>query len=223
MPSIVDVDAVSAWRLRVRLDGPGGAPLESAVAWQVVSDEGTITVARAWLEDSALVALALAAPLTQGRECTVTSSAATGTGRVALGGLPSSLVDLEAPGDPEAEALGLDVDWFGELDATGDAREERGEACLRHDLAARALTRPGELVHQPSAGAATVEQNAPSGAARASLYQAALRREALEDDRVEEASVTVTVATTGVVRATIRARSRALGRDVSTAVEATRS
>lgn len=221
MPEIVEADALSAWRVRARLDGAGGPSVESAAAWQLVSDEGKIAVSRAWLEDTALVALALASPLTPHREYTLSCSAATGDARVALLGAPSARVDLEAPGDPIAEALGLDVDWFGSMDSTGDAREERGEVCLRHDLAARALTRPGELVHQPSAGAATVEQNAPSGAARASLYQAALRREALDDDRVEEAAVTVTITTTGAVRATIRARSRALGRDVSTAVEPT--
>lgn len=219
MPELIDADAVSPWRIRVRLDSPGGAPLEDALLWQLDADVGAVSVSRAWLEDAALVALALAQPLAPDREYFVTHPIATGTARVSLQRAPAAQVDLEAPGDPEAEALGLDVDWFGAIDATGDARTERGEACLRHDLAARALTRPGELVHQPTAGASTIEQNAPSSAARASLYQAALRREALDDDRVEEAAVTVTITTTGLVRATIRARSRALGRDVSTAVE----
>lgn len=221
MPELIDAEAPSPWRVRVQLDGPGGSPFEDATQWRLVSDVGALPVARAWLEDAAVVALALAQPLAPEQEYFVTHTSATATARVSFQRAPAAQVDLEAPGDPEAEALGLDVDWFGELDPSGDARTERGEACLRHDLAARALTRPGELVHQPTAGAATIEQNAPSGAARASLYQAALRREALDDDRVEDAAVAVTVTTKGVVRATIRARSRALGRDVSTAVEPT--
>ena len=53
MPEIVDADALSAWRVRARLDSAGGPSVENAAAWQLVSDEGTIAVARAWLEDTA--------------------------------------------------------------------------------------------------------------------------------------------------------------------------
>lgn len=223
MTILVAAHAISAWRIAVQLDAPGGPGLEVASAWSLVCDAGPIAVARAWYEDAGSIALALASPLIPHSVCTVSCAGVAGSLQLALGGSPLELVDIEAPGDPEAEALGLDVDWFGRgLDALGDTPTQRGEACLRHDLAARVLTAPGELVHQPSAGVGTERaQNGPSGSGRASLLEAAIRRQSLDDDRVEAVRVVVSIHTSGIVRTTIHARSRALGREVSTATEHT--
>jgi hypothetical protein len=223
MTILVAAHALSAWRIAVHLDAPGGPSLELASSWSLVCDAGRIAVARAWYEDAATIALALDAPLVPHAACLLECAGVGGALQLALGGAPSQLVDIEAPGDPEAEALALDVDWFGAaLDALGDTPTERGEACLRHDLVARVMTDPGELVHQPTAGVGIARsQNGPSGSARASQLEAAVRRQVLEDDRVEGVRLVVSINTAGIVRTTIHARSRALGREVSTTAEHT--
>jgi hypothetical protein len=61
--------------------------------------------------------------------------------------------------DPEAEALGIDVDWLAEsLDASGDMPTIRGRDCLSNDLVAIAKTDPGELFHRPKEGGGMLSQ-----------------------------------------------------------------
>jgi phage baseplate assembly protein W len=89
--------------------------------------------------------------------------------------------------------------------------EVRGIACLRHDLAAVAMTTRGELPHRPTTGLGLRERvNGASTPARLLELQGEVKRAYLEDDRVGGADVSVSSAGDGsgvtVIRANVSAR-----------------
>lgn len=96
--------------------------------------------------------------------------------------------------DPEAEAFGVDIDWFADsLTASGDTPEVRGKQCLTNDLAIISLIQKGELFHRPDAGAGLqLNTNAPMSNLYAKQLVAALTREWYRDPRVRTGGVTVT-------------------------------
>lgn len=107
--------------------------------------------------------------------------------------LNQSQVPVGAAEDPEAEAFGVDIDWFADsFTPTGDTPTVRGRQCLTNDLAVISLIQPGELFHRPDAGAGVkLSTNAPMSAQQVKLVSAALTREWYKDPRVRQGGVTI--------------------------------
>jgi len=206
--------SVQPWRVVVTLDAwdpllleperwsitrPGGAPTPAVLAWQAAS-----TVAE----------LALREPLVPGEvySVSVPSLSIAAVSVAYHRATPATELgdDLFAADDPEGEAYGVDWDWCGEApDVSGDFPEVRGIACLRHDLAAVAMTSRGELPHRPATGLGLRERvNGAAPPAALLELQGEVLRAFLEDDRVEAAEVSVSAAGGGatVIRATVRPR-----------------
>jgi len=131
-----------------RVDGAGGVPVSVTFAFQT---------------DVTSLELALSSPLLDGIQYTLSESPA-GSGVVAWRApVTQSTQQQGVASDPEAEALGVDIDFLAaSLDATGDMPEIRGKNCLANDLICIALTSPSELFHRPAEGGDMLsEVNAP--------------------------------------------------------------
>lgn len=160
-----------------------------------------VEIEAAWQRSGGAIELALVEPLLVGERYTLAHtgasnvvelayiepvSAPTAAGRLTL--------QRGAEDDPEAEAFGVDVDWFAAgLTPSGDLPAVRGLAALKHDLAALAVLNPGELLHRPAAGLGLSRRvnGAASAGARAEL-EADARAAYLADTRVKDASITIT-------------------------------
>jgi hypothetical protein len=107
---------------------------------------------------------------------------------------PRATADGPEGDDPEAEAFGLDVDWFGPaLDPRGDVPVVRGLQALKHDLAALAFMNPGDLAHRPGAGIGVRQRvNGAASAAVLGEVQADVRAAYLSDPRVRDCTVKAT-------------------------------
>jgi len=206
--------SVQPWRVVVTLDAWDPLLLEPG-RWSITRPGGAPTPAvSAWRAGGTVAELSLREPLVPGEVYSVevpTLSIAAVAVAYHRPVSPTELGDdLFAADDPEGEAYGVDWNWCGEeLDATGDVPEVRGVACLRHDLAAVAMTSRGELPHRPTTGLGLRERVNGSGSPAALLeLQGEVQRAYLEDDRVAGAEVSVSSAGGGVtvIRANVRAR-----------------
>lgn len=206
--------SLSPWRIIVYVEA-WDSTLLTPEKWRITRSGGSPTrVAFAWQVGDTVVELAMEEPLTPEVVHSV-EVPSLGLGPIAVAYHdPAHLTelgdDLFAADDPEGEAYGVDWDWCGEnTDVTGDVPEVRGVACLRHDLAAVAMTTRGELPHRPTTGLGLRERvNGPGSPARLLELQGEVRRAYLEDDRVAGAEVAVSADGSGVtvIRANVSAR-----------------
>jgi hypothetical protein len=156
MTAFVQARARSRWRISVTFDGVFGGWTTPA-NYTLTRADGSPTsavVSRAFSTDSTTVELALSEALLEGVIYTLVAVGVTASTSVSMLSPPAPVTSSGQVDDPEADAFGVDIDWLAPaLDATGDIPEIRGTECLRHDLIAVAMTRPGELFHRPDAGA----------------------------------------------------------------------
>lgn len=96
--------------------------------------------------------------------------------------------------DPEAEAFGVDIDWFADgLTGAGDTPTIRGRQCLTNDLAIIAMISKGEIFHRPDAGAGLkLDVNGPMTDFQVKAVVGALTKEWYRDARIAQNSVSVT-------------------------------
>ncbi len=108
--------------------------------------------------------------------------------------LLQSQVPVSPAEDPEAEAFGVDIDWFADkLTASGDTPVIRGRQCLVNDLAVISMILPGEIFHRPNAGAGLqLNTNAPMTSNQIKQVTGSITREWYKDSRVRQGSVNVT-------------------------------
>ena len=203
LPQLDAAEARSAWRVRARwLSVVGG--YTTAANYVVLRADAagcTVAVAAAFALDAQLVELALTEPLVAGVVYVLGFAGDGGAPRFGLP-LPIPTADDEESGDDaEAEAFGVDWDWLGDaLTPDGDLPEVRGRPCLVHDLAAVAVTRPGEIFHRPDAGAALpLRVSGPNVPAELDDARAAVRRAWQADDRVRRDVLRATAGTDGTV------------------------
>lgn len=116
--------------------------------------------------------------------------------------------------DPEAEAYGIDIDWFADsLTAAGDVPLIHGLQCLRNDLAATALTFPGEIFHRPDVGAGMQTRvNGPNLPQQLDDIRATLKRTWATDDRVIPGGIDISVdsSVSGQITATAKVQTVAI-------------
>jgi hypothetical protein len=107
--------------------------------------------------------------------------------------LNQSQVPVSPAEDPEAEAFGIDIDWFADsLTGSGDTPVVRGRQCLVNDLAVICLIQKGELFHRPDAGAGVkLSVNGPMGDREVKQVIGAVTREWYKDARVRQGGVDV--------------------------------
>jgi phage baseplate assembly protein W len=206
MPHLIQVEPRSPYRLRVVWDLPATGQ-DTAADYALARADGAgpgPEVAAAWSVDAGAVELALASPLPPGLALVLVHAAGD---RLPCALPPTALRPDDAAGDgvgdPEAELFGVDLDWLAPaLAAGGDVPEVRGLAALRADLAAIAVTAPGELFHRPTEGAALPQRVNGAGApAELGRLAAAVRRAWVSDDRVKAARVSVVARADGAVTA----------------------
>lgn len=109
--------------------------------------------------------------------------------------LLQSQVPVAPAEDPEAEAFGVDIDWFADaLVGNGDTPTIRGRQCFVNDLAVIALIQKGEIFHRPDAGAgAKLNTNAPMSNLSVQKVAGSLTREWYKDPRTKPGGVTTRV------------------------------
>lgn len=193
MATIVSCRSLQPWRILVTVDS--GTPSTSPGNYTITRADGLVTdlaVSLAWNPGANTAELALTGPLQDGVDYVV-----------ALSGAGSAAVAYRAPeAAPEVQAanseitqqrLGLDLAWCssGALDARRQVPRRVGQECLKHDLAAVALTAPTEIFHRPQAGAnlASFTNANSEEQARAT---AAVRSAWTRDPRVATGSCSVT-------------------------------
>lgn len=215
MSTIVQTHARSPWRLRIVFDV---LPVlhANASAYTIVRSDGagsSVAGASVWLVDTASVELALSEPLLERLVYLISVSGASGSMAFSWSTSPAKTPSKTSRRDPEAEALGVDVDWLAStLDPSGDAPKVRGRSALIQDLAAIAVTERGELLHRPDAGAAMPGRvNGPS---ETGPIRAALEREWLRDDRVKAVGITVLASSTGEITAEAKITPRVLNEEL---------
>jgi phage baseplate assembly protein W len=211
MPTLQQAEARSPWRVRLVFDVAPGAPTTPGT-YALARTDGAgpaPAVARVLPLDTASVELVLAEGLLPALLYTLTVTGASGTPRVSYRAPDAQALGTVPDEDPEAEAFGLDVDWLAPtLAPGGDLPTVRGRACLVHDLAAVAVTRPGELFHRPEVGAALPQRvNGPNTPADLLDARAGVKRAWLADDRVRGVELTATAATDGTATLTGKVQS----------------
>ncbi len=216
MTAFLQARARSAWRLVVQFDGAFGG-LATAATYALARADGarcTAAVRLAWAIDAAGAELALTEPLLEGALYTLTAAGVTGAAQVAHRAALAQAVGAARAEDPEAEAFGVDWDWLAPaLAAGGDLPEVRGRRCLPRDLAAIAVTEPGELFHRPDEGVGLGSD--VNGTRAPDEIAGALRRQWGRDDRVAEVrQLRVTVDTSGTAHADAGIRTIALAEPV---------
>lgn len=215
MSVIVQAHARSPWRLRIVFDVLP-ALHANASAYTIARADGagsSVAGASVWLVDTTSVELALSEPLLDRLVYVLSVAGVSGSAAYSWTTPPAKIPSRSSRRDPEAEALGVDVDWIAStLDPSGDAPEVRGRSALIQDLAAIAVTERGELLHRPDAGAAMPRRvNGPS---ETGPIRAALEREWLRDDRVKAAQITVLASSTGEITAEAKITPRALNEEL---------
>ena len=194
---ILTVSAPSPYRIRLSAN----SALTTTPSDYVISrqDNGavTITVTNVWSTGTNAVEMSTSDALSNDFVYVVTLPNASGTPSAVLGyRTPQSITTLPAvDDDPEAEALGVDIDWLAPaLDPAGDSPKIRGRACLINDLAAAALTTPGELFHKPTdGGGMRLKVNGPAIPGQLSGIRASLLRQWTKDPRVRQGGVAIDV------------------------------
>jgi len=177
----------------------------------------------AFLTGVTTVELALSGPLQDGIAYQVTMPNAPGapTGLVGYR-TPLILIQPNTPGeDPEAEAFGVDMDWFSDtLTADGDIPQVRGKQCVINDLVAMALVAPGEIFHRPLAGAGMkLRVNGPGTATEISSMTAKLKRVWAEDGRVRQNGISLQTIADGSGQVQSRATVQLVAVDDTVAVK----
>lgn len=204
MTTFTQATARSAWRISVVFSGAFAA-LADATVYALARADGARSVAyvkRAWATDGGNTAgeLALSEALVPNVAYALTATGVTGSIALSFGVLPVQATRPERGDDPEAEAYGIDWDWTGAaLGADGDVVVVRGLACLKHDLAAIAVTEPGELFHRPDEGAGMPAR--VNGTNEAQEIRGALARQFRRDDRVRDLSIEMVQRTDGGIEA----------------------
>lgn len=198
MPVFNQILARSSWRVRVVFDTlPFGAT--TPATYTIVRADGVhtdVAVTRAWTIDGNAVELSLGTGLLDRFVYTLTATGVTGSATFShLPPLPQAIGAVPND-DPEAELFGVDLDWIApSLSPAGDIPEVRGVECLKHDLAAIANTKRGELFHRPDAGA-DIRRHV-NGPTQLGEIVAAVRREWERDDRVKKLSLVASENTLG--------------------------
>lgn len=201
MPDIQTAQAAQPWRITVYFVA-ADAGLDDPVKFHLTRG-GVVAhpIDALWLRGPGVVELALGDALLAGEAYVLTHDTSSTTAHIAwrpaqATAAPRPRTTAGAPeiDDPEAEAFGLDVDWFGpNLDARGDTPVVRGLAALKHDLAVLAFMSAGELVHRPGAGVGVRQRvNGASNAAVLGEIQADVRAAYLSDPRVRDCTVKAT-------------------------------
>lgn len=211
MPSIVQLYARSAFRVRAVFDGDPSAVQVSDFA--ITRQDGgptTAEVASLFAVDGNSLELKLSERLISKVHYVFAYAAQS----IAVTYFPAAKFDpVVAPvnEDPDAEANGVDLAWISDDPGPdGDCRRRKGLACVQYDLVNRAMLVPGELVQDQSAGASMPQKINGSGG-RFELLQIAgtLDREWRRDDRVDDVSVDPVVGTDGEVDFNGQVRTRA--------------
>lgn len=183
-------------------------PLRVRALWNVNGTYTTLTdwtllrdgvvrqvIAQVWAIDASTTELALGEPLLAGTRYTLSHTASGRAVDFAYNPAPRVVHPelFDEQGDPEAEAFGVDTDWLTDnLTATRDLPAVRGTAALKHDLAALAVTNPGELVHRPAAGIGLRSRvNGLSTEETISDATADVSAAYLADDRVRDVTVNI--------------------------------
>ena len=201
MPDIQTAQALQPWRLTVYF-AAADAGLDDPIKFHL-SRGGVVPhpIETVWLRGTGVVELALGDALLAGEDYLLQHDTSSTTAHIAWRpaqpsalARPRTTTDGPELDDPEAEAFGLDVDWFGAaLDARGDVPVVRGLQALKHDLAAVAFMSPGDLVHRPRAGVGVRQRvNGASNAATLGEIQADVRAAYLSDPRVRDCTVKAT-------------------------------
>lgn len=202
---ILAAEALSSRRIRVALSGSNVWATTVAGSYVMARTDGgpvVVGVAKAWLSDVQTVELALNASMLDGVGYSVTVPDSSSAVFVFSRPLAPP-TDQASPEDPEAEMLGVDIDWLSSsLDGTGDCPQIRGRDCVVNDMTAVALTHPGEIFHQPTVGAGLYGRvNSPNLPGELDELRADLVRQWKADDRVKNAQCQTVSTTSGEVYA----------------------
>jgi hypothetical protein len=212
--TITQAVASSAYRVRITTAEPVASfpALSTPSAWVLARQDGggglVPSVNYVIVVDTYAVELVLSRALLSGVVYGTTTQGAGGASNIGLFAwteAPAPVAGPTAADDPAAEAFGVDWDWLAPaLDAGGDLPVVSGPACLQRDLAAIAVTEPGELFHRPTEGGgmrAKVNGAANTDVALGEVSRA-LRAQWAADPRVRAVTVAVSADDAGAVTAT---------------------
>lgn len=193
---ILQLFSRSPYRLSVTTDN---APTTNAGDYVVSRPDGApivVSVTNVWLTGPTTAELSLSPPLLPGIIYVLTLPNAPSAPSAQLSyQLPviSTPAPLASEEDPEAEALGVDLDWFADqLTSIGDTPSIRGRQCVVNDLQMIAFIVPSELAHRPNDGGnIKASVNAPSNSTDQVL--AALKRQWSKDPRVKKNGIGIQV------------------------------
>lgn len=200
------VEALARSDRRVRLVVDAADATLAVPSYFVVSradGAGTVLfVAQAFATDPRAYELSVSAPLTPGIVYLVGHPALAQAVRFSWQPAAPQVRGQAAADDPEAEALGVDVDWWAPaLAPGGDMPELRGRASLEQDLVTIAQVEPGELYHRPQDGGGLPSAvNGPNSSDELVRLATRLRRQWASDARVSAAQVSVTADAQGATR-----------------------
>lgn len=174
------------WRITLAVNG---VPPVIAGSYTVVRKDGgysSVSVTNAWLVGTNTAELSLSDQLAPNVVYVVSIPASSTSHDVTTGPLSPAPAPLAYGEDPEAEAYGIDANWFsGRLTGDGDIVEAKGRQCLFDDLACIASIEPGEIFHRPNdGGGLPAEVNGPSIDSELGKMRANLKRQWLKDTRV---------------------------------------
>lgn len=193
MANIINAISRSPWRITVVLDTTPSVTLSDYTITRLDGADNYSVVSRAFLTGTNTVELTLTPGLLDSIIYKVTytggSSAQIAYRQPAI----QSQVPVGTAEDPEAEAFGIDYDWFADaLTASGDTPMVRGRQCLVNDLAVISLIQKGEIFHRPDAGAGVkLSVNGPMGDREIKQVVGALTREWYKDARVRQGGIDI--------------------------------
>lgn len=191
--NILNVVSRSPWRVTVTLDLTPSLVTTDYTITRADGANNYISVSSVFALGSNNVELTLSGALLDGVAYIISYPSGSTASVVYRQPSYQSQVPVGAAEDPEAEAFGIDYDWFADgLTAAGDTPMVRGRQCLINDLAVIALIQKGELFHRPDAGAGVkLSVNGPMTDREVKQVVGAVTREWYKDSRVRQGGIDV--------------------------------
>lgn len=218
MASILSAEAPSPWRVTVVLDSAGSTTPGNYTLARADGVAGAPTATLAFIPGGQpnVIALALSAKLIDGMVYSVAVAGIATPVKLAFRSpVAAAQIGGEEPDDPEAEVYGVDVAWLtDQLGPGGRLPRRRGLSCVKYDLAAIAVERPGERFHRPTEGGGLRGRiNGPGAPAELARTAAQVKRQWARDLRVEQGGISVTpsIDSTGLVSLDANVKTIAIG------------